>query len=204
MLARSRIRSVPAIRSTITAGRGSVSQPRASGAVTGYLPAMRARLGRSSPTPESVPPTAFAVRARPPAPPGRFDQLGHRAVQDVQQRHQDLQAQPFGPVDDQPVDLARGQPDPRAANSAISRWWRTCPDRPSPLADASGSRVCAASDPPFRFLPGAMTACRANPLAQRGVHEVAADVGINRGRRVTAAPPAPARICGQYRPRSDG
>ena len=47
-------------------------------------------------------------------PPGRdrLDQLAHRAVQDVQQRHQDLEAEPLRPVDDQPVDLAGGQPDP--------------------------------------------------------------------------------------------
>src|SRR6476659_1103079 len=43
---------------------------------------------------------------------GRFYQLAHRTIQDVQQRHQDLQAQPFRTLDNQPVDLARGQPDP--------------------------------------------------------------------------------------------
>ena len=37
----------------------------------------------------------------------RFDQLVHRAVQDVQQRHEDLQAQPLRPLYDQAVDLAR-------------------------------------------------------------------------------------------------
>ena len=41
-----------------------------------------------------------------------FDQLTHRAVQDVEQRHQNLQAQPLGPFDDEAVDLAGGQPDP--------------------------------------------------------------------------------------------
>src|SRR5664280_2822840 len=43
---------------------------------------------------------------------GRFDQLAHRAVQDVQQRHQDLQAQAFGSFDDEAVNLAGGQRDP--------------------------------------------------------------------------------------------
>src|SRR5664280_331912 len=49
-----------------------------------------------------------------PAAPGggRFDQLAHRAVQDVQQRHQDLQAQAFGSFDDEAVNLAGGQRDP--------------------------------------------------------------------------------------------
>lgn len=44
----------------------------------------------------------------------RFDQLVHRAVQDVAQRHEDLQTQPLGALDDQPVDLAGGQPDAAA------------------------------------------------------------------------------------------
>ena len=51
---------------------------------------------------------------RPAAGGDRFDQLVHRAVQDVAQRHEDLQTQPLGALDDQSVDLAGGQPDAAA------------------------------------------------------------------------------------------
>ena len=81
----------------------------------------------------------------------RFDQLVHRAVEDVQQRHQDLQAQPLRALHDQPVDLAGGQADPALRPAARSgRWWRTCRGRPSPGAGATGSRACAPFSCSFR------------------------------------------------------
>src|SRR6266571_622126 len=42
---------------------------------------------------------------------GRLDQVVHLAAEDVQQRHEDLEVEPLGLIDDQPVDLTVGQAD---------------------------------------------------------------------------------------------
>ena len=84
---------------------------------------IRARFGAQARRPR--PPSPLAVRALRAGPGGggRLDQVLHRAVQDVQQRHQDLQAQPLGPLGDQPVDLAGRQPDPPLRPAARSGRW---------------------------------------------------------------------------------
>src|ERR1035437_6783753 len=56
--------------------------------------------------------TARGLRPGGGPPDGhRLDQLAHRTVEDVQQRHEHLQAESFRSIDDQPVDLAGGQTD---------------------------------------------------------------------------------------------
>jgi hypothetical protein len=47
-----------------------------------------------------------------PAGRDRFDQLGHRAAKDVEQRDQHLQGSVVRPLDNKPLDLAVRQPDP--------------------------------------------------------------------------------------------
>src|SRR5207244_13546801 len=61
-----------------------------------------------------------------------------------------------------------------AARSGPSR--RTCPGRPSPAAGATGSPAW----PPSALLPGPGLQRGSQGLAQRGVHEVVADVGVDR------------------------
>ena len=78
------------------------------------VPAIRARFGRRAPMPaaSAAPPTAaFPGRRAAPARGDGLDEVVHRAVQNVEQCHEDLQAQPLGPLGDQTVDLARGQGD---------------------------------------------------------------------------------------------
>src|SRR6202034_887798 len=61
------------------------------------------------------------------------------------------------------------------------RWWRTCRGRPSPAAGATGSPA----SPPWSPSPVACRAERGRQRpAQRRVHVVVADVGVNRRRRV--------------------
>src|SRR5260221_12468071 len=66
------------------------------------------------------------------------------------------------------------------------RWWRTCRGRPSPAAGASGSPACAPSA--LLTVAARRVEGRADRLAQCGVHEVGADVGVD-GRRGVAAVP---------------
>ena len=131
--------STAATRSVINPIGSEIARSCSVAVTVDSAPRMRARLGRRSPTPASAPTAFFRVVVGRGRGDG-LDQVVHRAVEDVQQRHQDLQAQPFGALDDEPVDLARGQGDARASPAARSdRWWRTCRGRPSPGAGASGS-----------------------------------------------------------------
>src|SRR6266536_1936767 len=72
------------------------------------------------------------------------------------------------------------------------RWWRTCRGRPSPAAGSTGSRAFVPSP-----LPPARQRLRAHAprvegwgqrLAQRRIHEVAADMRVDRRGGVTAVP----------------
>ena len=176
--------AAPTRSTTTPIGSASTSVARAD-AVSCRTPGMRARFGRKAPTrPRRRRPSSSCRRC---TGGDRFDQLVHRAVQDVQQRHQDLQAQPLGAFHDQPVDLAGGQPDPALAPAVRSgRWWRTCRARPSPAAGATVVEFAAISSP--SSAPGGRRRTPGQRLAQRGVHEVAADVGVDRGRGVAAVP----------------
>ena len=84
------------------------------------VPVIRARSGPGSPTPAAPrPPPALAFFLPAPAGCGNgLDEVVHRAVQDVEQRHEDLQAQPLRPLGDQPVDLAGRQRDPAVGQRA--------------------------------------------------------------------------------------
>src|SRR5262249_57638284 len=66
------------------------------------------------------------------------------------------------------------------------RWWRTCRGRPSPAAGASGNPACAPS--PLLTVAARRVEGRADRLAERGVHEIGADVGVDRRRSVAAMP----------------
>ena len=111
------------------------------------------------------------------------------AVQDVQQRHQHLQAQPLGPFHHQPVDLAGGQPNPalRQRFHQVGRGEHaSC--RPSPAADATGSRVCGPFTAPS--VAGPLLRRRPGPSALRSAVFMKSpdDMRVDRGRGVTAVP----------------
>ena len=124
------------------------------------------------PTPASAPPAARFFRAGAAAAIGSISS-SIAAVEDVQQRHQDLQAQPLRAVHDQPVDLAGGQVDPALRQRL---------DQVGGGEHAARGHHLAQMPPVVEFarhsalLPAprwVVVERWAEGLAQRGVHEVA-------------------------------
>ena len=144
---------------------------------------IRARFGRKSPD-ACLPLAAVVFFAAPGTATGSI-RSSMRAVQNVQQRHKDLEAEAFGSLDHQAVDLAGGQTRyPARPAGRTGQWWRTCPGSPSPGAGSSGSPVSAVIDRSLLSLGALGVERRGQRLAQRRVHEVVADMGVDRGRAV--------------------
>ena len=115
---RRRLATAPPSRTACAAGPAAASSVRAGSAevlnqARDHTNRIEDRVLRTPSSPGGQDPRPLRAAPADPAPgagPGRpglprrpcrhdwLDQVFHRAVQDVQQRHEDLQAQPFGPV----------------------------------------------------------------------------------------------------------